>query len=766
MHPMYDGSTLNFEKMGVAVFRNDFLIHTETQDIATSNVGGTPMNFSFDGSQFCADGSQEVVYKIAFGFVKQLVSGNAPGSPVQTGIDDIVLTGTCLTVPNVIGRIQVPTCLADGTTNDDGKLTIDFFEPSNRFDFTIGSTYTGTATFATATPIPADGVLATNLANPATDTTYTVRIINDQDCIFDLTVDMITASCPFLCDIPKNDAITITEATCAGLVSNDDAQIEIVNIQNADKIGIFAGGPYEGDYATADDVLGANHIYSGLPNPISNQIYTIRLYNGADCYTDKTAEIFELSCGPCSNASIEVIEANETDADSTPANSDQSEDDIAIYTACKSDLFIDLELSKTVSPTSGTTADTYTYTLILNNTGTMTATDIQLTEDFPASVAPTVLSGTLGSSPDSLTIISSSATVGTFGLASGWQLDSLQAGESATLTIDVRAMIAGTYDNCAYVTNMFPENDPDSVASNDSSADEDDDDCATITVTGPALPNIVKEFSPMLTKPNTPTRLTLKINNSDTNPVTLSADLIDIFPNSPGQMEIAATPNLTTNLLGITANAGDTQIVIPSGTILPAGFSQIQIDVVVPTEGHYCNEIVSGDLQTSSGNNLLPTKACLAAYNSYVLAPITSTSCVCFENPNDVENLTLTIENRNNTDMTLDQYFINYLPDGLTMASGTNTGTIAGVNVFTAGDTDFTLAAGSIIPPGVQTIVVPVSSADVECYDNIILMNAILVSVDGFSMIGNQDIAEGCMAVVEEIPCSTPKCMRIIVTKL
>lgn len=48
-----------------------------------------------------------------------------------------------------------------------------------------------------------------------------------------------------------------------------------------------------------------------------------------------------------------------------------------------------LELTKSVSPTTGTVNTTYVYTLTLTNSGTMTAKDIQVNEDFPFSVAPT-----------------------------------------------------------------------------------------------------------------------------------------------------------------------------------------------------------------------------------------------------------------------------------------------------------------------------------------------------------------------------------------
>ena len=742
---MYDGSTVNFEMMGVAVYRNGYLIHSETQNILASNVNGVPVSFSFSGSQFCTDGNQDVNFEVVFGLVKQLVVGGL-NSPAQTGVDDLVLTGTAELPSSLLGYTQAATCLAAGGASNNGALIISGFQPTDRFDYNIGSTYTGSTTYATASPIPADGLLTQTLPNPAADAVYTVRIINAEGCSSDINLTLQSNTCPFPCDQPYGENITTTSATCAGLVSNDDASISITGIVDGDKIGLFAGAPYAGpDYASADVLTGGAYTYSNLPNPVSNQIYTIRIYNGEEqCYVDRTAEIFEFSCGPCSNASIEIIAANEEDSDSYPANSDAAEDDMAIIEACKGTDYIDLELSQSAAPVSGSTSDLYIYTFTLNNTGTMTAKDIQVDAGF-LSGGPPILTGTLGTSPDSMAIMASTATIGSYGLAQGWALDSLQAGQMATLTVDVRALFPGTYDNCAYVTNMFPDNDPDSTDDNDASANEDDDACVSITVTGTALPSVVKEFSPMLTQPNVPTRLTLKITNSESTNITLTADMIDVFPTSPGQMLVAATPNLTTNLSGISVSAGDVQIVIPNGTVLPPGLSLVQLEVTVPSEGHYCNDIAGGDLQTTSNNNVLATRACLAAYNSYALVPVTSVSEICIENSGDVVPLTLTIENRNATDMTLDQDFINYLPEGVTMASGTSIGTISGLSSFSAGDTSFVLTAGSIILPGVQTIIVPVTSTTMGVYNQIININAILVSVGSYSMLGNQDIAESAV---------------------
>lgn len=56
------------------------------------------------------------------------------------------------------------------TANNNGTITLTGFAATDKFAFNAGNTYTGTATFATATTVPVNGVIANNLANPATAT--------------------------------------------------------------------------------------------------------------------------------------------------------------------------------------------------------------------------------------------------------------------------------------------------------------------------------------------------------------------------------------------------------------------------------------------------------------------------------------------------------------------------------------------------------------------------------------------------------------------
>jgi PKD domain len=297
----------------------------------------------------------------------------------------------------------------------------------------------------------------------------------------------------------------------------------------------------------------------------------------------------------------------------------------------------------------------------------------------------------------------------------------------------------------------LPLNDPNSTPGNGVII-EDDYAEATITVTGANLPTIAKEFSPGLSKPNTPTRMTLKIWNNETTPITLTAALIDTLPSTPAQMVIAATPALVTTIAGVIATAGGSSITIPNGTVLKPGLNQIQLDVTVPINGYYCDSISAGSLKTTSCNNLETTLACLQANSTFTLAPIIKKSFApTTVQTNANSTLTITIENRNAGALTLNQDFSDYLPHGLLVASAATT-TCGGTISVPVGDSIVSLVAGSTIAAGTCTITVPVKSATAGTYCNSILMNALLTTLGTDTNLGNEDVAEACLTVTAT-PC-------------
>lgn len=740
LQKQFNGSTVNFEKQAVAVKRNGVVVYNQMQNILASNVNGTPLTFTFTGDDFCWDGSTEVTFEIVFGLVKQLTKQDFPGSPSTTGYDDITLKGTCGSSPTSVATIAAATCTGSNV-NSDGKITLSNFGATDKYDYTTGSTYTGSKTYATATTIPAGGVIVNNLANPVSSTVYTVRVFTSTGCTTDLNVTLTPTTCAQPSCTAPTALVTSTLATCNGTSPNYDASIVVSNVSNGDKVALSLGTAYTGvGYASANTLTGGAFTFTNLANPITSQNYVVRVFNGnTACFHDYAVVVNEKDCG-CKRIAVQIKSSDQADPNSTPNNGNTSEDDFATYEVCKDTSYIDLKLTEVVAPNSGTTCPVNTpfvWTLTLTNEGTMTATDIQVANNLP----------------EDLKIISSTTTSGTFGANTGWLVSSLAPNSSTTLTITTIAPKAGTFQTCAWVNGAAPLNDIDSSPDNDYTANEDDDDCASITVTGPNVPTIAKEFSPMAAKPGTPIRLTLKITNNETTPITLTSTFADYLPSSPAAMTISATPNVNVNNgVPVIAAAGSNLIFIPNGTTLPVGTTQIQVDVIAPAEGTYCNVILPNALQTSSCSNIDTVQACVLLKSDFVAAPLIKKSflpAMVETNQNSV--LTITIENRNDNPITLLQDLKDYLPAGLVLA-GAASGTCTTISTFGSTD-EVGLTSGSVLAPGSCTISVPVKSTTAGDYCNRIPMNALVGQVSNGSimvMSGNEDVAEACLKVVPD----------------
>jgi len=206
------------------------------------------------------------------------------------------------------------------------------------------------------------------------------------------------------------------------------------------------------------------------------------------------------------------------------------------------------------------------------------------------------------------------------------------------MTVSAFFIEAGSYQNCVEVQTVFPANDSDS---------SNDTDCATVTVTGVNLPRVEKAFSPEYARANVPIRLTLKLYNIEAGPIALTQDLIDELPSSPGQMVIADSPNLTTGITGVMAEAGASQLVIPEGAVLQPGLNTVTVDVIAPVNGDYVNIIMPEDLLTTACGNANTARAEVFMSDDNVIAPmLTKTFSNDMLSVGQSTMLTVTIENK------------------------------------------------------------------------------------------------------------------------
>jgi Domain of unknown function DUF11 len=660
----------------------------------------------------------------------------------QTSIDPTNCAPSCVFPSGMVITSTLATCTGS-SANNNASIAITAVSNGNKVGMSAGSTYTG-ADYATAQTLASGAYTYSALANPNDSQVYTIRIFNtNSTCYTDRTVTLLDKDCP--CVAPTGVLLTATDATCTGTTANNNASIAITGVSGGSRVGLSAGATYTGPaFATAQALTGGAYTFSGLSNPTGSQTYTVRTFLDAGCFVDKQAVIDETECGACRSAYFEVISTDATDADSKPDNGVATEDDHAAVKVCATTATIDLKLSQTVSPTSGntcgSTGTTFVWTTTIQNEGTMTATDIVVRNLLPVEMYKV------------------SAVTNRGVISANWEIPSLAPGAGATLTVTAKALVRGTFKYTAEVIEASPDNDSDSTPDNGITT-EDDYAEATITVVGNNAPAVSKEFSPMYSKPNTPVRLIVKITNNESTPVTLTNDFIDVFPTAPAAMVIAATPSLNTSgfvLLptGITATAGAGSITIPKGTILVPGLNQLAINVTAPSDGVYCNTVAAEALQTTAGNNCLAAEACVSLLGTFDVAPTvkkTMLPAVIQAGQNAV--LTITIENKNTTAMTLNSEFVDYLPDGL-LATGAVTSSCGGANLRNA-NKELVLAAGtSIAANSTCTITVNVTSSTAGYYCNLLGMNSVLTTVGTNNNLGNEDYAEACLTVTAT-PCTS-----------
>jgi gliding motility-associated-like protein/uncharacterized repeat protein (TIGR01451 family) len=100
----------------------------------------------------------------------------------------------------------VPATCTGSVSNNNGTIILFNFGPADKFDFVAGSTYTGSATYASAIVIPAGGQITNSIANPTVTTPYTVRMFGSNGCFKDTTLQLVPIDCSM------NNALGIAKA--------------------------------------------------------------------------------------------------------------------------------------------------------------------------------------------------------------------------------------------------------------------------------------------------------------------------------------------------------------------------------------------------------------------------------------------------------------------------------------------------------------------------------------------------------------------------
>jgi len=212
----------------------------------------------------------------------------------------------------------------------------------------------------------------------------------------------------------------------------------------------------------------------------------------------------------------------------------------------------------------------------------------------------------------------------------------------------------------------------------------------------PAAPTLLKMFSPPSVATNAPSRLTITLANTNATAATLTADLVDAFPNG---LAPAATASTTcTGGPGLLQTG--TSVTLQAGAAIPAaGSCTISVDVAGQVVGDFTNTIPAGGLATDAGSNAAAATATLTVTAPVVpVAPTLtksfSPSSVAMNTPT---RLTITLANTNTTAATLTADLVDAFPTGLVSAANASTTCTGGSGLLQTG-TSVTLQAGATIP--------------------------------------------------------------------
>lgn len=244
---------------------------------------------------------------------KYVVDGCGNEKLVNTG----ELCSDCISPTFTLQKID-PTCNKDviGQSLLDGVVSIKSIANADRYQYLTGMAGKSDFSYGLATPI-ANGQTLISLPvygfNIGESTKiFTVALFNgDNDCI---AVKSIAVSNPCntkTCIDPSFVNSVAVKATCSpsGAINND-ASIGITGITNATKYGISTGASYYGvDCVGATSISNGQLSITNLSGANYVTQYTLRLFNGCDCWKDFVINIPAATCQPIETCNTYIVKS-------------------------------------------------------------------------------------------------------------------------------------------------------------------------------------------------------------------------------------------------------------------------------------------------------------------------------------------------------------------------------------------------------------------------------------------------------------------------
>jgi hypothetical protein len=126
------------------------------------------------------------------------VTVTSSGTCIATATTLVAITPTC-TPPNIVATTVTQATCNGAIANNDAKIAFTS-TGGNKYGISVGTTYSGAA-YASALVLSTGSGSLLGIANPATATSYTIRVFNGADtCFKDITVILNPKSCVVPCE--------------------------------------------------------------------------------------------------------------------------------------------------------------------------------------------------------------------------------------------------------------------------------------------------------------------------------------------------------------------------------------------------------------------------------------------------------------------------------------------------------------------------------------------------------------------------------------
>ncbi|GAB3808181.1 hypothetical protein GCM10028819_46610 [Spirosoma humi] len=378
------------------------------------------------------------------------------------------------------------------TPQSDGQLKLTGFSATDTYQYSEGIAFNpSTSLVGTPTAIPADGLIASNLQNPITDKTYTVRVYNASGCYVEKTVTLVPAPCcslaatasPGACDLVTNTfsntvVVTLVNPTSGILTLTDGPRSQTMATTGSTTFtAVFADSPSDGNSHTVLASLSGCSTYTATYTApascsVAPALPTLTLSvtdpgtcdPGSNLYT--STGVITLSNAPEGVATVTdgmITTSISVSAGSTflpysltglPSGSGvhrvtvsfASQSASTTYTAPESCTIAALApavlvLEQVVDKSRAKIGELISYTVVLTNTGASPSAETTVQLAKTAGLAYVINSAT----PPAGTVFSPGP------LSSSWTVASLSAGQRVSLTFQAEADSVGILQNTATI---------------------------------------------------------------------------------------------------------------------------------------------------------------------------------------------------------------------------------------------------------------------------------------------------------------------------